>query len=196
MMMKRILRLVCGAIIFLVLVNLITEFSVNDTLIGVLKDNVIYKEQDLETYFNLSTTNEEKQTYTNTYINWKNYKIVLMESVIDKNKHKGYLKFSVSKENTNMREIFINTQPSNQQTFGEEKDGYGRFSFFVNPKVKKGTISEYFGFIKNKKKLFVYYKYEIEGDKVQNPGYVYLWDRDIIGGSSHEDKIAGKFKIK
>ena len=181
MMMKRILRLVCGAIIVLVLVNLITEFSVNDTLIGVVKDNVIYKEQDLETYFNLSTTNEEKQTYTNTYINWKNYKIVLMESVI---------------ENTNMREIFINTQPSNQQTFGEEKDGYGRFSFFVNPKVKKGTISEYFGFIKNKKKLFVYYKYEIEGDKVQYPGYVYLWDRDIIGGSSHEDKIAGKFKIK
>ena len=120
-MMKRILRLVCGAIIVLVLVNLITEFSVNDTLIGVVKDNVIYKEQDLETYFNLSTTNEEKQTYTNTYINWKNYKIVLMESVIDKNKHKGYLKFSVSKENTNMREIFINTQPSNQQTFGEEK---------------------------------------------------------------------------
>ena len=62
MMMKRILRLVCGAIIVLVLVNLITEFSVNDTLIGVVKDNVIYKEQDLETYFNLSTTNEEKQT--------------------------------------------------------------------------------------------------------------------------------------
>lgn len=57
MMMKRILRLVCGAIIVLVLVNLITEFSVNDTLIGVVKDNVIYKEQDLETYFNLSTTN-------------------------------------------------------------------------------------------------------------------------------------------
>ncbi len=43
MMMKRILRLVCGAIIVLVLVNLITEFSVNDTLIGVVKDNVIYK---------------------------------------------------------------------------------------------------------------------------------------------------------
>ena len=56
MIMKRFLRLVCGAIIVLVLVNLITEFSVNDTLIGVVKDNVIYKEQDLETYFNLSRT--------------------------------------------------------------------------------------------------------------------------------------------
>ena len=36
MMMKRILRLVCGAIIVLVLVNLITEFSLNDTFIGVV----------------------------------------------------------------------------------------------------------------------------------------------------------------
>ena len=30
-----------------------------------------------------------------------------------------------------MREIFINTQPSNQQTFGEEKDGYGDFHFLL-----------------------------------------------------------------
>lgn len=196
--MKKALIIIFTLLIVIFAANIIFYIITDDTVVGVVEDNIVNREKTLDEFFNIKSQNLATHTYLDNVSSIDGYKIKLLESALDTKNHKGYFKFELTSKDTDMRKVFTNESPKNQQTFCEEQDGYGRFEFFVSPDMGTGTIGEDGGFIKHKNKMFIYYSYNIEGTDVSEPKEVYLWDRNVISNdssTSHESKIAAEFVV-
>lgn len=182
---------------------------------------VIFKENLIETiigatvrypvnvvdYFKLgeSKINKENLYVDNQAVRLGDYTVKLEQVYNKKEDNKCYCRFSVRNDKIDMRDVAVRETPKSAMGFVQSAQSVRktdiRFFFFVSPDMGTGTIGEDGGFQQKKDVMYVYYMFELEGEKIKNVDYIYLYDKDAgkddyTEFDSTPKCAAAKFKIK
>ena len=89
--MKKALIIIFTLLIVIFAANIIFYIITDDTVVGVVEDNIVNREKTLDEFFNIKSQNLATHTYSDNVSSIDGYKIKLLESAIDTKNHKGYL---------------------------------------------------------------------------------------------------------
>lgn len=103
--MKKALIIIFTLLIVIFAANIIFYIITDDTVVGVVDDNIVNREKTLDEFFNIKSQNLATHTYSENVSSIDGYKIKLLESAIDTKNHKGYFKFELTSKDTDMRKV-------------------------------------------------------------------------------------------
>lgn len=114
--MKKALIIIFTLLIVIFVANIIFYIITDDTVVGVVEDNIVNREKTLDEFFNIKSKNLATHTYSENVSSIDGYKIKLLESAIDTKNHKGYFKFELTLKDTDMRNVISNDSSTSHES--------------------------------------------------------------------------------
>lgn len=114
--MKKALIIIFTLLIVIFAANIIFYIITDDTVVGVVDDNIVNREKTLDEFFNIKSQNLATHTYSENVSSIDGYKIKLLESAIDTKNHKGYFKFELTSKDTDMRKVISNDSSTSHES--------------------------------------------------------------------------------
>lgn len=203
---KKIIVLVIIAL-FILLINASISVYTKDNIVGIIRDKIAGEPKSVIEYFKLNESSIEKEhLYEDRQtVQIDDYTISLEEVYNDKENYRAYCRFSVTRENFNMRSMLVNEQPNNFQGFAPamyaKTEDDTRFAFYVVPDMGTGTVGGDGGFQRKKDVMYVYYMFKVEAEECKPVKYIYLYDKNAgkdyyTEFDSSPNCAVAKFKLK
>lgn len=183
--------LVLTILIFIIVANINIYNTTGKNVVAYIKEYYFAKVINLDEVYEL-----EKYNKTNQVLKIEDYTFIMDQYFLDNNNSSGCCRIKISKENTDMRDIYI----KEDYFFANFGEGY-RFTFSawasdVNS-GNVGTTTERVRTIKKKDVMYLYYKFYSD-DGLTYDGKVYLKDSNVeypIEGNYPKNQV-GCFDLK